>query len=112
MNRHIEKILSAPPDQFERSLFFAERVLHQLEEMLAHSKRVSQTLDKSYDLLLTELVESGDDADDEDTAIAEKTRAMVKQHRGFRDADESDKLLTWVFSELHKMHAIHKGRAP
>lgn len=111
MNQDIEKLLSAPPDDFERSLFFAERVLHQLEEMLAHSKRVSQTLDRSYDLLLTGLVESGDDADDEDTALADKTRAMVRQYRDFRDTD-CDKLLTMAFCELHKLHQLYRDKAP
>lgn len=112
MNQDIEKILNAPPDDFERVLYRAEEWLTLLEQMIRHSAQVSATLDKSYDLLLAGLARCQDDDDDRDDARqTAKARALVKQFRAFRDTD-TGKLLTHIVGELHALHAIHKGRAP
>lgn len=111
MNQDIEKILNAPPDDFERVLYRAEEWLHLLTRRIAYSAEISATLDKSYDLLLTGLAESDDDGLAARDELADKTRAMVRQYRGFRDADTTE-LLRHVFAELFALHAINKRRTP
>jgi hypothetical protein len=114
MNQDIEKILSMPPDDFERVLYRTERWLELLERTIQYSAEVSATLDKSYDLLLVGLAHCQDDDDDRDTdttATTAKARALVKQFRGFRDTDTGE-LLTHIVGELHTLHALHKGRMP
>ena len=109
MNTDLEKLLSAPPDSFERVLYRTEEWLLVLERMIRYSAEDSATLDKSYDLMLAGLIASGDD--DDAHPITAKTRDLVKQYRGFRDADTSN-LLMHIFTELHEMHEIHRGRTP
>ena len=109
MNQDIEKVLNAPPDDFERVLYRTEEWLSLLEQMIHNSAQVSATLDKSYDLLVTALALSQADDDDRDAASTAKARALVRQFRGFRDTD-TGKLLTHIVGELHALHAIHKGR--
>ena len=112
MNQDIERLLNAPPDDFERVLFRAEDWLLLLEQRIQYSAQVSDTLDKSYDLLLVGLAHCQDDDDDRDDARqTAKARDMVRQFRGFRDTD-TGKLLTHIVGELHALHAIHKGRVP
>lgn len=111
MNQDIEKILHTPLDDFERVMYRTEEWLTLLEQLIRHSAEVSTILDKSYDLLLAGLIESDDDHDDDARKIDAKTRALVKQYRGFRDTD-TGKLLTHIVGELHALHAIHKGRTP
>ena len=112
MNQDIERLLSAPPDDFERVLYRAEEWLTLLEQRIQYSVEISATLDASYDLLMDGLAHCQDDDDDRDDARqTAKTRALVKQFRGFRDTD-TGKLLTHIVAELHTLHALHKGRAP
>ena len=106
MNDDIERLLNTPPDDFEWYLFHAERDLQLLEARLAHTARVTRALDQAFDNLLTC---SADESDEPaDTAA---TRALIARTRGFR-VTEYDEQLTRLFATLHKMHAIHKGRAP
>jgi hypothetical protein len=112
MNDIMEKILSTPHDDFERVLYRAEEWLLLLEGQIAYSARVSAVLDRSYDLLLAGLIASDDDdLDETETAIADKTRDMVRQFRGFRDTDNG-KLLTYIFAELHALHRLYRDKTP
>ncbi len=106
MNHDIEKILNAPPDDFEWYLFHAERDLHLLETQLAHTANVSRALDQAFDNLLEAAT-----LDDDDPADTTATRALISRTRGFR-VTEYDEQLTRLFSTLHKMHSLYKGRTP
>jgi len=106
MNQDIEKILNAPPDDFEWYLFHAERDLELLQARITHTSNVTRALDQAFDNLLTC---SADESDEPaDTAA---TRALIARTRGFR-VTEYDEQLVRLFRTLHKMHAIHKGRMP
>ena len=110
MTQDIEKILNAPPDDFERVMYRTEEWLTLLEQMIRHSAQVSATLDKSYDLLLAGLAHcQDDDGDRDDARQTAKARDMVRQFRGYRDTDIG-KLLTNAFSELNTMHRLYKER--
>jgi len=106
MNDTMEKILNAPPDDFEWYLYHAERDLQLLEARLAHTARVTQALDNAFDNLLTCSAADDDEDDPADTAA---TRALISRTRGFR-VTEVDEQLTRIFATLHKMHSLYKGR--
>ncbi|HJX18732.1 MAG TPA: hypothetical protein VJ437_11130 [Acidiferrobacterales bacterium] len=107
MNDDIERLLNAPPDNFEWYLFHAERDLQLLEARLAHTARVTHALDNAFDNLLT-CRAAEDDDDPADTAA---TRALIARTRGFR-VTEVDEQLTRLFSTLHKMHALYRDKTP
>lgn len=106
MNQDIEKILNTPPDDFEWYLFHAERDLHLLEARLAHTANVTQVLDQAFDNLLEAAT-----SDDDEPADTATTRALISRTRGFR-VNEFNEQLTRLFSTLHKMHSLYKGRTP
>lgn len=105
MSDDIEKILNAPPDDFEWYLFHAERDLHLLEARLAHTANVSRALDQAFDNLLEAATL------DDEPADTTATRALICRTRGFR-VTEVNEQLTRLFSTLHKMHQLYKERTP
>ena len=107
MNRDIEKILSAPPDDFERALFLAEAELHLLEAQLVADSRIAQALDRSYDILLAAL-EADNDDDDTDFAA---TRTTVRKMRACR-LTTADEQLTRLFNHVHALHRLYRGKTP
>jgi hypothetical protein len=106
MNQDIEKLLSTPLDDFEWYLFHAESDLHLLEARLAHTANVTRVLDQAFDNLLEAAT-----LDDDEPADTTATRALITRTRGFRVTEVNDQL-TRLFSTLHKLHALYRGKTP
>lgn len=109
MNQDIEKLLSAPLDDFERALFLAEAELHLLEAQLVADSRIAQALDQSFDNLLAAV--EADAAEDDNDADFATTRTTVRRMRAFRLAT-ADEQLTRLFHHMHALHRLYRGKAP
>jgi len=108
MNQDIERLLNAPPDSFERTLFLAERELELVESMAAITARVSAALDATLDAVLTV---AANDADDDGPAELAEVRAKVAALRACRPTIIEEPLAR-LFSHVHAMHKRYKERTP
>ena len=98
----IERLLTTPADEFEKRLFFAERVLNQMEAQLSCVSRITSALDCIFDTVVAEAVDEGDTV---------KTPELVRKYRGLREYDP-DEHLRWMFQELHAMHRLYRESKP
>jgi len=94
MNEDIEKLLHAPPDDFEVRLYFAERVLDQLEAGIKLAAQITNTFAVVLDDRLAE-----DDDFDVSTARARPRPLPLPP---------TDDLVRMLSEQLHALHRLHR----
>ena len=113
MSDDIERLLSPPPDLYERRVFHIESELHFLEKQIAQDAQIAAALDRAFDDLLEQAAaDCADVADGEEFAA---TRTQIRTMRGYRLSTNNEQLteqLARIFGQLHALHVLYRERAP
>ena len=96
MSQDIEKLLNAPPDAFEARMYFAERVLDQLES----GNKLAAQFASIFAVAFVKQLNPAEDIQDFEACAALRSLQLLPH--------PTDDLVRMLSEQLHDMHRLHR----